>query len=59
MAVSLAGTTLLAVNLRRGDPIALAALLAAVLLALRGAWKSDRQIQICEAEIAAKSKSQA
>jgi hypothetical protein len=56
MAVSFAGAGLLFVNFRRGDPVALAALAVVILLGLRGAWKSDRQIQLCDAQIQAKAK---
>lgn len=46
--LSLAATGLFLHNFRRGDDGALAILLVIALLSLRGAWKNDRQIRMCD-----------
>jgi hypothetical protein len=46
--LSLAATGLFLRNFRRGDDAALAILLVIALLGLRGAWKNDRQIRMCD-----------
>jgi hypothetical protein len=46
--LSAAATGLFILNFRRGDVAALAILIVIALLSLRGAWKNDRQIRLCE-----------
>jgi hypothetical protein len=46
--LSVAATGLFLLNYRRGDAAALAILLVIALLSLRGAWKNDRQIRLCD-----------
>ena len=55
--MSLAATGLFLLNYRRGDNGALAILLVIALLSLRGAWKLDRQIRMCDQAVRNQPKS--
>jgi len=46
--LSVGATGLFLLNYRRGDTAALAILLVIALLGIRGAWKNDRQIRLCD-----------